>query len=156
MQKDLLKRDLIQLDWNVEDQEDFFNRMVEKLRASGYVEDTFLDAIKAREEIYPTALPTQPEAIAIPHSDAIHVIEPFIASTRLAKPVLWHEMANNDETHPVRFIFMLGFKKEDGHVELLQILLENFQDPSFMERLDQARTENEYFDALITMSGLES
>ena len=156
MQRDLLKRDLVQLDWEVADQDEFFNRMSDRLLGLGYVEESFPAAVKARERAYPTALPTQPEAIAIPHSDAEHIIEPFFASTRLASPVTWHEMANNDETHAVRFIFMLGFTKEDGHVEVLQILLENFQDPGFMQRLDRARTEDEYVAALATMSGLDA
>lgn len=156
MQRDLLKHDLIQLDWEVADQDEFFNRMSDKLLGRGYVKESFLTAIKAREQAYPTALPTQPEAIAIPHSDAEHIIEPFIASTRLASPVTWHEMANNDETHAVRFIFMLGFTQEDGHVEVLQTLLENFQDPEFMKRLGQARTEDEYVTALSTMSGFDA
>ena len=97
MQRDLLKRDLVQLDWEVADQDEFFNRMSDRLLGLGYVEESFPAAVKARERAYPTALPTQPEAIAIPHSDAEHIIEPFIASTRLAPPVTWHEMANNDE-----------------------------------------------------------
>lgn len=156
MHQDLLKRDLVQLDWRVDSQDEFFNRIVSRLQAGGYVKDTFLDALKAREETYPTALPTRPEAIAIPHSDAVHVITPFIAVTRLATPVTWHEMANNDATHPVRFIFLLGLTKDDGHVEVLQLLLESFQDPSFMDTLSAARTEDELFDALLTMAGLEA
>ncbi|MCL3777187.1 MULTISPECIES: PTS sugar transporter subunit IIA [unclassified Actinomyces] len=153
MHQDLLRRDLVQLDWEVDSQDEFFDRVVARLQARGYVKDTFLAALKAREETYPTALPTQPEAIAIPHSDAVHVITPFIAVTRLARPVTWHEMANNDATHPVRFIFLLGLTKEDGHVEVLQLLLDRFQDPSFMDALSAARTEDELFDALATMSG---
>ena len=41
-------------------------------------------------------------------------------------------------------------------MEVLQILLENFQDPGFMQRLDRARTEDEYVAALATMSGLDA
>ena len=105
MDPDLLARDLTGLDWQVEDRTDFFTRMDARLRAGGYVADTFLEAVLAREALYPTALPTRPEAIAIPHCDAVHVRRPFIAVTRLASPVSWHEMADNDVTHPVRLIF---------------------------------------------------
>lgn len=156
MRLDLIKRDLIALDWRVEDQSDFFDRMVGVLTAGSYVRNTFRDALGARESKYPTALPTSPEAVAIPHSDAEHVITPFIAPVRLRTPVTWHEMGNDSVTHQVRFIFMLGFTDEGGHVEVLQILLQNLQDPSFMERLDQARTEGEYYDVLSAMSGLEA
>ena len=41
-------------------------------------------------------------------------------------------------------------------MEVLQILLENFQDPGFMQRLDRARTEDEYVAALATMAGLDA
>ena len=68
MQRDLLKRDLVQLDWEVAAQDEFFNRMSDRLLGLGYVEESFPAAVKARERAYPTALPTQPEAIAIPHS----------------------------------------------------------------------------------------
>jgi len=154
MERNLLRRELIQLDWEVSNQDEFFDRMSDKLLGLNYVEASFPAAVKAREQAYPTALPTQPEAIAIPHSDAEHIIEPFIASTRLASPISWCEMANNDVIHEVRFIFMLGFTKEEGHVKALQILLEKFQDPEFMKNLNQAQTEDDYFNALSALSGI--
>lgn len=156
MRLDLIKRELVGLDWQVEDQNDFFDRMVAVLTARGYVKDTFRAALGKRESKYPTALPTSPEAVAIPHSDAEHVVTPFIAPARLGAPVTWHEMGNDAVTHPVRFIFMLGFTDEGGHVEVLQILLQNLQDPGFMESLGQARTEDEYYEVLSAMSGLEA
>ena len=155
MHHNLLKRDLIQLDWAVEDRNDFFSRMAAKLVTAGYVADTFLDALTRREEAYPTGLPTRPEAIAIPHADTIHVIEPFIASTRLARPITWHEMVGNGTTHPVRLIFTLGFKKEDGHVDMLQTLLDNVQNPSFTGQLIASRSADEFHRVLSTMTGLE-
>lgn len=88
MNRDLIKEDLIQLDWEVTDRDDYFQKMVCKLEDLGYVRASFKKAILEREEKYPTALPTQPEAIAIPHSDIEHVIKPFIAATRLASPCI--------------------------------------------------------------------
>ena len=73
MHKDLIRRDLVQLDWMVADQDEFFDQMVGKLERLGYVKDTFRAAIAAREQKFPTALPTQPEAIAIPHLSLIHI-----------------------------------------------------------------------------------
>ncbi|WP_136314152.1 PTS sugar transporter subunit IIA [Actinomyces procaprae] len=154
MQLDLLKRDLVRLDWEVRDQEEFFGRISAELRQGGYIRESFRDALAERERKYPTALPTAPEAVAIPHSDTEHIITPFIAPVRLAKPIDWREMGNDDVIHPVRFIFVLGFVQEDRHVEVLQILLQAFQDPAFMEQLSGARTPDEYYRVLSDMSGL--
>ena len=54
----------------------------------------------------------------------------------------------------MKFIFMLGFKRSDEHVELLQILVANFQDESLMERLMDAKTKEEYMEAILSMEGL--
>lgn len=52
-----------------------------------------LPAIKQREKLYPTALPTHPYVVALPHTDTEHVIRPFICVTRLYHEITWHEMA---------------------------------------------------------------
>ena len=75
---------------------------------------------------------------------------------RLARPIDWREMGNDDVIHPVRFIFVLGFVQEDRHVEVLQIMLQAFQDPVFMERLSEAQSPDEYYRVLSDMSGLEA
>ncbi|NDR54754.1 PTS sugar transporter subunit IIA [Actinomyces sp. 565] len=156
MQLDLLKPDLIRLDWEVNDQQEFFERIAAELLRAGYIKDTFCGALAERERKYPTALPTMPEAVAIPHSDVEHIVQPFIASVRLARPIDWREMGNDDVVHPVRFIFVLGFVQEDRHVEVLQIMLQAFQDPAFMEQLSAAQTPDEYYRVLSGMSGIEA
>jgi PTS system galactitol-specific IIA component len=148
----LLKQDLVQFDREVSDQRTLFAEMAQLLRARGYVKDSFEHAIVAREAKYPTALPTVPEAIAIPHGDAEHVITPFIAPIRLVAPVPWAEMGNGDVDHPVRFVFMLGLDKADGQVAVLQSLVQAFQDPEFFRRLDAAASAQEYFDAVRCVS----
>lgn len=155
MNRDLIKEDLIQLDWEVTDRDDYFQKMVCKLEDLGYVRASFKKAILEREEKYPTALPTQPEAIAIPHSDIEHVIKPFIAATRLASPVYWHEMGNNDAIHPVRYIFMLGFTQDDGHVKVLQLLLKNFMKAAYMEHLNSAMSEAAFLETVRSLDGFE-
>ena len=154
MQRDTIKRDLVQLDLKVADRDDFFDRAIDELLRLGYVKESFRDAIKVREGKFPTALPTAPEAVAIPHADPEHINEPFILAARLASPVSWHEMGRNDATHPVRFVFMLGFTRSDGHVKLLQVLLQNIQDADFMAALDAATTAEQYYTTVHAMRGL--
>lgn len=154
MKRDMIHQELIQLDFEVEDQQDFFSKMADKLEKLGYVESTFKDAIMKREAEYPTALAIEPYPVAIPHADPIHIKKPFIAASRLKGTVKWCEMAANDRQHDVKFIFMLGFKRSDEHVELLQVLVQNFQDEELMKKLAEATTEDEYMEAILSMKGL--
>ena len=150
--RDTIYKELIQLDWEVKDQDEFFDKMTDKLLELGYVKDTFRDAIKTREANYPTALPVEPYPVAIPHSDPENIIKPFIACTRLKDTIKWCD---------VKFIFMLGFlgghddpNAGNEHVELLQVLVTNFQKPEVMDRLVNAKTEDEYMEAVLSMEGL--
>lgn len=154
MKEDMLFRSLIQLDMEAANQTEVFERMAEILYQQGFVKDTYLEALKSREESYPTALPIEPYPVAIPHTNAEHIIRPFIAPVRLKEAIQWREMANNDAVHQVRFIFMLGFLKSDEHVELLQILVENFQNVELMERLKGAETADKYFEVVRSMKGI--
>ena len=52
------------LDKHYNNSTDFFSSIFLLLKEQGYVRDSFLDAIIAREKAYPTALPTLPVAIA--------------------------------------------------------------------------------------------
>ncbi len=154
MQRDMIRRDLVQLDLDVADRDEFFDRAVDELLRLGCVKESFREAIKTRESTFPTALPTQPEAVAIPHADPEHLNEPFIMAVRLKTPVGWQEMGRNDSTLLVRFVFLLGFTRTDGHVKLLQVLLKNLQKPEFMASLDSATTADEYFTIVHAMRGL--
>ena len=153
MESDMIHKELIQLNMDVVDAKDFFLEVCNKLVDLGYVKESFYDALTKREKEFPTGLPTQPYAVAIPHADPQHIIKPFIAATRLKSAIKWCEMATSDVWHDVKFIFMLGFKREHGHVELLQILVENFQDEELMKRLLEATTEEEYMKAILGMKG---
>jgi len=152
----MLFRKLIQIDLEAANQTEVFEQIAGILYSHGFVKDTYLEALKVREGKYPTALPVKPYPVAIPHTDTEHIIRPFIAAVRLKHAVEWREMANNDTIHQVQFIFMLGFLKSDEHVELLQILVENFQNEELMERLKKAETADEYFAVICSMRGMEA
>ncbi|MDH6366205.1 MULTISPECIES: PTS sugar transporter subunit IIA [Breznakia] len=155
MDSSMIIKDLIQLDMQVENQNDFFAKMSEILFAKGFVKETYYQALVTREEAYPTGLPTQPYPIAIPHADAVHIITPFVAAVRLAKPIAWCEMATSDVWHDVQLIFVLGFIKGDGHVEMLQLLVDNLQDQDLMDRLLNAKTVDEYYQEIINIKGFD-
>ena len=70
MQKEpMIYRDLIYLDPTYTSQHDLFVSLFQQLYEKGFVQASFLQAIEEREGKYPTALPTEPFPIAIPHTD---------------------------------------------------------------------------------------
>lgn len=154
MNKSMIRDELCEFDLDVKNTQEFFKYMSSKALKLGYVTENFLPAIIEREKNYPTALPVEPYPVAIPHSDPVNIVKPFIAPVRLKSPIDWCEMANNDTVLKVRIVFLLGFKKEDGHVELLQVLLENFQDQTIMESLLNAETKEKYLETVKNIKGL--
>lgn len=155
MKGDLMIKELVMLDMEAENTDDFFQKMADLLQKKGYVKETFCHAICEREAKYPTALPIEPESVAIPHTDPEHILKNFIAPVRLKYPVKWCEMGTSDVEHDVRFAFLLGFHKSDAHIELLQLLVDNFQDRDLMKKLDEAETVDEYMNVLLKMRGFE-
>ncbi|WP_333651968.1 PTS sugar transporter subunit IIA [Lacrimispora sp.] len=161
MRGDIVYKELIQLDIEAENTDQVFEYMAGKLEEMGFVRPTFLEAIKKREKDYPTALGIEPYAVAIPHTDPDCIIRPFIAPIRLKKPVKWREMTGTDVMYDVKFVFMLGFHKTEGqegadaHIELLQILVQNFQNAELMDKLDAAKSVDEYRKLILSMDGLE-
>src|SRR5699024_10293844 len=104
MDTSLLTRGLVRFDWDVEDQRAVFAGMAAVLQAEGFVKESFEAAIVAREAKYPTALPTVPEEIAIPHADAEHILTPLHRATaaRPPGPVIRDGQRQGDPSGPSR------------------------------------------------------
>ena len=140
--------DLILLDKKFQNANQFFDFTFPILKSGGYVNHSFLDAIKQRESLFPTALPTEPYVVAMPHTDVEHVIRPFIYFARAKGTIPWCEMANNDNVLRANFVFLLGFNQKNGHIDLLQKLITCFVNSHFLEALYYAETKHEIFTLL--------
>lgn len=143
--------ELVFLELDCADKNDCFKKMFERLLQSGFVRETFLEAIKTREEAFPTGLDLGSCHVAIPHTDPKHVIQPFIAVARLKTPVDWICMATDDEVVHPKFVFMLGFNRSEEQINNLQTLMDNFQNKELMDKLSQAQTSKEFLDILLSI-----
>lgn len=147
MDKKMFYEELTFLDKPLADANSFFEFIFPVLEEKGFVNASFLDAIKERESKYPTALPVDPP-IALPHTDIEHIKKPFISVTRVAGTVPWAEMANNDHILNAKFVFLLGFLDKNGHVDLLQSLTGAFSNADFMDKLSRVSTPKECVELL--------
>lgn len=105
------------------------------MRDKGYVKESFAKAILERERAFPTALEFEESAIAIPHTDVEYVDKPGVCIARLKNPVTFFSMENPAKEVPVRFIMMLAIKEAHAHLEVLQHVVEVFQQKGVLEEL---------------------
>lgn len=106
-----------------------------KMMDSGLVTADFPQAIIEREEKYPTGLSTKGLGVAMPHTEADHVLRESFSVTILREPVVFREMGNSANRLPVHIIFMLALKNPQTQLNMLQGIVHMIQKPEFLEEL---------------------
>jgi PTS system galactitol-specific IIA component len=144
-----LKKELVAIYEQEDDQAVFFSHLSARLTELGYVENSYLEAILEREAAYPTGLKTPSINVAIPHTDPQHILQPFIYIVKLVSPVTFGEMGTDNQFISAKYAFCLGFNKGEDQLVLLQNLMAMFMDQAFMEQLETETQEEKIFDLVI-------
>lgn len=144
--QELFKPELIHLEMEVSSKKDFFTQVAQYLELERMVNETFEEAIIAREEKYPTGLQLENFSIAIPHTDTMHIREPFVAINRVKKYLDFYQMGTDDVIVPVKDILVLGIKNSQEQVGLLSQLMSIFSDQDFLDRYKNAITKTEVLE----------
>ncbi|MCW5877880.1 MAG: PTS sugar transporter subunit IIA [Anaerolineales bacterium] len=136
---DLLQADQIVLDLQAADAEGVIRSLVDRLAANGAVTSAYADDVIAREQTFPTGLPTEPLAVAIPHADPPQVLRSAIGLAVLAQPVAFGQMGTDGSTQvQTRLVFLLAIKEQEKQVEMIGQLIGAIQNPGLLEGLTQA------------------
>lgn len=130
---DLFDSKLIKLNQKFESQRELFEYVSDILEEENYTEDTFFDAIREREKVFPTGLQTDMVNLAIPHTDVIHVKRPFIFVVTLNKPIKFIQMGTFDEWVDIDTVFVLGIKEPQEQVGLLSNIMTQFRNKYFID-----------------------
>ena len=141
--QELFSPDLVFLDLGAADRAALFDVWERRLQAGGYVRPGWRAALEEREERYPTGLAFPTCGAALPHVDPAFIARPYIAVTRLARPVAFRAMADPAEEVAAEFAFNLGVVRDAGQVAVLQRLMELLADEDAVAGLRAARTEAE-------------
>lgn len=107
--------------------------------ANGFTKESYYQAVLAREEVFPTGLPTETVGVAIPHTDTIHVNRPGIAIGVLKDTIKFGMMGYPEEEVDVKILFMLAIKDPEMQIKLLQDLTELFSDAALMDTVATSR-----------------
>lgn len=139
----VISADLIITQLEVMDSQEIIQALGDKLLTFGYVKESYVPAVIKREGIFPTGLPLGDINVAIPHTDVEHVNNPAIAMATLARPVFFGNMGDPGEMLEVSIVFLLAMKEPHAQVNLLQNLVETFQNPEVLEFLLKAQDPKE-------------
>lgn len=143
----LIRRELIRYHSRQASVEDIFKEAYETLLEKGYVRDTYLDALLAREAAHPTALALENISIAIPHADPAYVKKDGIMAVSLEKPAVFRHMLDGSEVE-VEYVFFLILTNGNLHLEALSRLMTNMQKKDIVERIRSCRSEEGLYKVL--------
>jgi PTS system galactitol-specific IIA component len=115
--------------------EDLFVEVNQHLVERGFVRATFLEALTKREHDFPTGVDFGHFAIAIPHIDPEHVVQPSALVCRSASPVTFRAMDNPDRELACRLTIWPLVTDPQTQVPLLSSVLRALQKPGVYEQL---------------------
>lgn len=141
--EELLKEELIVINMKAKNSDESINKLSKILYEKGFVKESYIQGVLEREKNFPTGLPTEGVGVAIPHTDAEHVNNPAIAIAVLEEPVAFKMMGGIEQEVEVQILFMLAIKESKTQIELLQKLMNIFQDKEILERIQKSLTPTE-------------
>lgn len=132
----LLGSEHILVNINAKDAQDVITQLTKTLVETGHASTEFAQDAWTREQTFPTGLPTQPLAVAIPHADPHHVHRSAVCIGVLNAPVQFAEMGTDGSTFlDVRLVFLLAIKEQEKQVEMIQQLMTVIQNGDLLVAL---------------------
>lgn len=147
---ELVKQDLILDGVEYSGRDDALRSMAEMLVEQGYCRRPFVDEILERERHHPSGLPMPGPKIAIPHTDATYVESSVLLFARLKTPVEFKTMGSPESPLQVGMISMFALKEPKEIGDLLETLINVYQDVEVLEAIAQASSKQEIYEILQT------
>ena len=148
---DLLKVEHILVGVEAADAQDAIRKLTAPLVKTEHVTPEFAVDVWKREVTFPTGLPTQPLAVAIPHADPDHVNGSAVCVGILKSSVRFAQMGTDGSTVlDVPVIFMLAIKEKEKQVDMIQQLITLIQSPKLLNGLSKVKSSSEAMDLIQT------
>jgi len=125
--------------------EDVIRQVGKVLYDSGFVKDTYVDAVVEREKIYPTGLQLKDIGIAMPHTDSEHVHKSGICIAALTNPITFEHMGMPETKVEAEIIFMMSILDPGEHIDNLKKLLDVFGSEDVVREFKAAKTQEELY-----------
>lgn len=144
----VIRNEVIFLNQSFDSTDELFSFIGKETNTLGLAKDTFESALKEREATYPTGLQLEKIGVAIPHSDAEHIIEEFISVVTVEEPVTFKSMEDANKTVEASIVFVLGLKKAEDQLATLQAIMQVIQDQEVLDSLLEAKNNDEVLEIL--------
>ncbi|GIN15008.1 PTS sugar transporter subunit IIA [Shouchella clausii] len=153
----LVDESTILINVHAKHKEEVLQLMSNNLVAHGFVNKSFTGAVIAREHEFPTGLPMDGMAVAIPHTDIEHVRKKTISIAQLNEPVEFGVMGGTaSERVAVKLVFMLAMEEAHSQLTILQQLMKLFQNNKAMTQLAYATSKREIKTVVLDHLGTEA
>lgn len=141
--------DLIITDVNGNSDFEVLRELGRGLFKKGYVKESFIEAIIEREKIFPTGIENSKVNVAIPHTDAEHVLKPGLAIGVLRKDIRFKRMDDSEQDVIVQLVFVLALKNPEEQLKFLKELMLLIQDQDLMKKFCNCNSSKEVVKALM-------
>lgn len=133
-----LREDLVFTDVEAKTTDDVFEQLGGALVKAGFGKETYVQALKDREEEFPTGLDINGFGVAIPHTPVEYVNSTATCIGVLKEPVTFLEMGSDEEV-PVRLVFMLCVTDPRAHIDQLKQIILIIQDQQTLNALSSTK-----------------
>jgi PTS system fructose-specific IIA component len=141
---DLITKDLIVVDLEVNTKEEAINELAKVIEMQGRLInfDGFVKQVFKREEDFPTAIGFD---VAIPHGKCDSVKSSTLAFAKLKNGIQWSEEEN------VKYVFLIAVPESEAgntHLQILAQISRKLMREEFREELNNAKEINEFLELL--------
>ena len=138
-----INKRMIKVNLPCKDRNELFQIMHDEAFKYGYVESSFLNGLMSRESIFPTGIKLTNYNVAIPHTDAIHIKEEFIAIIVPETPIKFKLMEDETQEEKISLVFMLGLNKPHSQLEALKELMGLIQREDLVKQIVESEDQNQ-------------
>ncbi|SJZ59808.1 PTS system, galactitol-specific IIA component [Pilibacter termitis] len=145
---DYIQPSLVFLGEEFEQSDNVFDYVHNQARKDGFVEEIFLEKIKAREVEFPTGIQLEKIGVAIPHTDAECIREEFISVLTVPEGVSFARMDLPTSNVEAKIIFVLGLKEPHAQLSMLQSLISILRQTEEIEKLQTQKEVQAFIEQI--------
>lgn len=134
------------------DRESVLREMAGYLESKGMVKPTYGQLVIERENRFPTGIPSEPIAVAIPHSERDAVLKTAILIGKTKESgISFRRIDDPNLEVNAKVIFMLAIDSNREQLDTISKIMELIQDSKLIEKILKAET-TEKIEALVSQA----
>ncbi len=120
--------------------DDVFSTVYQELRQRKWVHESYLEAVKRREQEYPTGLNFGDFSVALPHIDIEHVIRSALVMALLEEPVAFQAMDDPSQSLSCQLAIFPVLAATGDQLTFLQAVTTGLQKSGFYAQLTEQKS----------------